>query len=304
MDLPLCAGDQCGEMLVQAHMGGMDEMGLFYDDCLEELYPPGSCGTFCNEHTYDCYLTEVHQACCDEAGTNCRADSDVPNVCPVGCAIVFPEFLETCREHVAEHEATDPNIVVAEFEAFEQQCLTTDGLALVEYALQLVARGCALDLNGVPGGGHHRLRRLQQFLRQRLSSSAEDCAWDEIDDYAQDVTSICCEGAACPEGSLVPTSCSPGCAVALHQFTMACGSTLLIIDQDYDQIMAFEESCLASADPLFFLTAIKNADCTHGDTPPATQQPDPEPEPEPEPQLPCCSSSTCRDDLVIIELCT
>ena len=128
-------------MLVQAHMGGMDEMGTFYDDCLEELYPPGSCGTFCNEHTYDCYLTEVHQACCDEEGTNCRADSDVPNVCPVGCAIVFPEFLETCREHVAEHEATDPTIVVAEFEAFEQQCLNTDGLALVEYALQLVDRG-------------------------------------------------------------------------------------------------------------------------------------------------------------------
>ena len=62
MDLPLCAGDQCGEMLVQAHMGGMDEMGLFYDDCLEELYPPGSCGTFCNEHTYECLINEVHDS--------------------------------------------------------------------------------------------------------------------------------------------------------------------------------------------------------------------------------------------------
>ena len=26
-------------MLVQAHMGGMDEMNTFYDDCLEQLYP-------------------------------------------------------------------------------------------------------------------------------------------------------------------------------------------------------------------------------------------------------------------------
>jgi hypothetical protein len=43
--------DQCGVMLTGAQMGGMDEMGLFYDDCLEELYPPGACGTFCNEHT-------------------------------------------------------------------------------------------------------------------------------------------------------------------------------------------------------------------------------------------------------------
>jgi hypothetical protein len=38
-------------MLSEAQMGGMEEMQYFYDDCLEELYPPGSCGTFCNEHT-------------------------------------------------------------------------------------------------------------------------------------------------------------------------------------------------------------------------------------------------------------
>ncbi len=35
--------DQCGEMLTTAGMGGMDEMGQFYDHCLEALYPPGSC---------------------------------------------------------------------------------------------------------------------------------------------------------------------------------------------------------------------------------------------------------------------
>ena len=106
-------------MLTQAAMGGMDEMEYFYDACLETLYPPGSCGFFCNEHTYDCYLAEIQQACCDEQGENCRADSDVPVTCPVGCAIVFPEFLETCRDHVEEHAATNPNIVVADFEAFE-----------------------------------------------------------------------------------------------------------------------------------------------------------------------------------------
>ena len=39
--------DMCGVMLTEAQMGGMDEMGLFYDNCLESLYPPGSCGTFC-----------------------------------------------------------------------------------------------------------------------------------------------------------------------------------------------------------------------------------------------------------------
>ena len=28
-------------MLTAAQMGGMDGMGLFYDNCLESLYPPG-----------------------------------------------------------------------------------------------------------------------------------------------------------------------------------------------------------------------------------------------------------------------
>ena len=51
--------DECGAMLTQANMGGMDEMGFFYDDCLEQLYPPGSCGRFCNDHTYTCLLTEI-----------------------------------------------------------------------------------------------------------------------------------------------------------------------------------------------------------------------------------------------------
>ena len=73
--------DTCGAMLTEAHMGGMDEMGAFYDSCLESLYPPGSCGTFCNGHTYDCYRAEIEEACCDEEGTNCPTDTDVPNTC-------------------------------------------------------------------------------------------------------------------------------------------------------------------------------------------------------------------------------
>ena len=37
------AGDQCGNMLTDSGMGGMDEMGIYYDHCLESLYPPGAC---------------------------------------------------------------------------------------------------------------------------------------------------------------------------------------------------------------------------------------------------------------------
>ena len=43
-------------MLTTSGMGGMSEMGVFYDHCLEALYPPGICGTFCNLHTFNCYL--------------------------------------------------------------------------------------------------------------------------------------------------------------------------------------------------------------------------------------------------------
>lgn len=90
-------------MLVQAHMGGMEEMGRFCtylrpqllkssladgpssltrgpvtdDHCLETLYPPGLCGAFCNQHTYDCFVEEVHLACCDELGGNCVRPSSM-----------------------------------------------------------------------------------------------------------------------------------------------------------------------------------------------------------------------------------
>jgi hypothetical protein len=58
-------------------------MSKFYDHCLETLYPPGSCGLLCNEHTYQCFLTEVHSSCCDEQGTNCQEGNDIPLTCPV-----------------------------------------------------------------------------------------------------------------------------------------------------------------------------------------------------------------------------
>ena len=94
-------------MLTSAGMGGMDEMSIFCappplpsrrhqprsahpdalppdDHCLQTLYPPGMCGTFCNQHTYDCYVAEVQESCCDEEGQNCVAGVDIPRTCPVG----------------------------------------------------------------------------------------------------------------------------------------------------------------------------------------------------------------------------
>ena len=80
----------------------------------------------------------MNESCCDENGLNCADGQAVPNTCPVGCAVVFPEFLETCRDFVRAEATLDE----AEFEQFEQECLDQDGVALVEYAIDLRDSGC------------------------------------------------------------------------------------------------------------------------------------------------------------------
>ena len=164
----------------------MEEMGIFYEHCLEALYPPGVCGTFCNQHTYDCYLAEVHEACCDD--DNCPAGHDIPDSCPVGCALVFPEFLETCRDYIQTETSLDETA----YESFEVSCFQQDGLELVEYAMMLQQSGCDIDLTGSGSDsdaqhqqGHRlllqKLRRLQEAaaplgqLGQRLGAGIPTC---------------------------------------------------------------------------------------------------------------------------------
>ena len=178
--------------------GGMDGMNVFYKHCLESLYPPGSCGKYCNGHTFTCYEKEVHSACCDEGGLNCK--KHIPKTCPVGCgarlvilhlghtdslltlrlrshvALVFPEFMETCRDHVHKSFPQEAK----QFESFEKGCLEQDSLALVEYAIDLKKQGCTIDLTG-------QRRRLQNknqiFLQKMLSSKSRTCSWNEITAY-------------------------------------------------------------------------------------------------------------------------
>jgi hypothetical protein len=227
------------------------------DQCLKSLYPPGSCGTFCNVHTYDCYLKEVKQSCCDEGGANCPAGKPVPNTCPVGCALVFPEFMETCRTHIKQQTTLDG----PKFEAFEKKCLAVDSLALVEYALDLQAQGCTIDL-------HQHRRRTQSYLTQWIGSNDKKCNWDAIDDYARKVDQICCGpgGSRCRGGAPPAGKCSAACAVAAHAFVTDCGATLKVLmpaatDLRRLGILKFETSCIKSTDPKFFLKAIMKAKC-------------------------------------------
>jgi len=255
--------DECGEMLKNANMGGMEEMDQFYTHCLEELYPPGTCGTFCAEKTYECYLAEVHMACCDEEGTNCVDGQPIPQTCPVGCALVFPEFLETCRDHLAEQDGMD----VAEFDAFEHGCLEADGLELVEYALDLQRKGCTLT--GLDDG-HRRL----QMLSQWLDSDEEQCTWDNMNNLAKEIDQVCCRDGACIEAAdgevAPPASCTPSCAVAMHEFKGKCYNAIekiLGADERYQAIEVFEDFCISSVteDPLFILEAIRSAVCPEGE---------------------------------------
>jgi hypothetical protein len=276
--------DECGKMLAESKMGGMKEMGVFYDHCLKSLYPPGSCGTFCNAHTYDCYLKEVQESCCDEGGANCPAGKPVPNTCPVGCALVYPQFLETCRTHIKQQTTLDET----KFNAFEKKCLAVDSLALVEYAMELRSQGCTIDLQP-----HRRRRRTQSYLGQWIGSTAKKCGWDQIgawsarqrsfprflhglplaclppgtglcdelmqccgaatDDYAQTVDQICCGpgGSHCRGGAPPSGKCTPACAVAAHAFATDCQKTLQVLmpavtDSRRLGILRFESSCIKS----------------------------------------------------------
>lgn len=52
----------------------------------------------------------------------------MPRCGVVGCAIVYPQFVTTCHSYLETVDSAD----IAEYDAFEQQCLNQDALALVE----------------------------------------------------------------------------------------------------------------------------------------------------------------------------
>ena len=84
--------------------------------------------------------------------------------------------METCRAHVHKNFPKQAQ----QFESFEKGCLSQDSLALVEYAIDLKAQGCTIDLTG-------RHRRLQKgeaaFLTLMLTSKSKTCSWNEITAY-------------------------------------------------------------------------------------------------------------------------
>ena len=168
--------------------------------------------------------------------------------------------MEICRDHVNEQE----DINAVDFEAFSEDCVSQDGLELVEYAIALQSQGCTINLEG--------RRRAQKFLGQWIGSEFATCQWDEIDDLANEIDQIC-------GGMRVGEECTPVCAIAMHQFTTDCGAALDSIIPQGDMrratITQFEQGCMDGLDPNAMLDAIALATCPPGigpsggsDTPP------------------------------------
>ena len=84
--------------------------------------------------------------------------------------------METCRAHVHKNFPKQAQ----QFESFEKGCLSQDSLALVEYAIDLKAQGCTIDLTGK----HRRLQKgAPAFLTLMLTSKSTTCSWNEITAY-------------------------------------------------------------------------------------------------------------------------
>lgn len=179
-----------------------------------------------------------------------NADGIPISACPVGCALIFPIFVEECETHITTIE----NHAIAPYQTMAQSCLSIDGAAVVEYARDLMQQGCTLDF-----GRHRRM----QIVSQWLTSPSQQCTFDDLDDRANEVDQVCCGNGECPNG--IPNTCSPMCAVVFHEFMDECGATLNVVlgtgDGRTSSLTAFEGVCIGNLDTHAFLEAIANANC-------------------------------------------
>ena len=134
-------------MLAAMGVGGTEGMTAFYDTCLATLYPPGQCAEDCTPSMMHCRLMEVQSACCSDP-SNCPEGDATPHECPVECALVFPFFLDSCGDVLAEQGGD-----MDEYAKFSRACERQDTVDLVEFAMRLQDQGCTMSLDEAAGGG-------------------------------------------------------------------------------------------------------------------------------------------------------
>lgn len=181
----------------------------------------------------------------------------------VGCAIVFPEFVDVCTDHIVAS-----GLAIDDFLSFEQECLDLDGFALVEYVVSLQGRGCVVDVDSWAASvevTRHR-RSLAEFFASAYVRGSPGCEWDQIDDLIHRVGEICCAGNTC-DAAGNPASCRPTCAMATHGLMAQCSTTLehLLGSEAMQAFTAFGEQCYDEADPSVFMQAIEHAHCPEDD---------------------------------------
>ena len=130
--------DSCSDLLGLLDMIP-DGLSDYYATCMAVLYPPGACGDTCDTATFHCRTMEIDQACCTMED-NCPESSAIPNVCSVGCALLYPSYIEDCADILRE---TEDESTMSMLQEFVETCETEqDPSALLEYADALQAQGC------------------------------------------------------------------------------------------------------------------------------------------------------------------
>ena len=145
-----------------------------------------------------------------------------PRECPVQCALVFPFFLESCRDVLAEQDpGPQPGMeegAMPEYEKFSASCTRQDTTALVEYAMSLKEDGCSIDLGD--GGRHRLLQACDGFVDDPngvLAATGVTCEQVTMLGCETDLHDMQPEMAA---GSLVGLICPVSCE-ACHRTGMA-----------------------------------------------------------------------------------
>ena len=147
-----------------------------------------------------------------------------PRECPVQCALVFPFFLESCRDVLAEQDpGPQPGMeegAMPEYEKFSASCTRQDTTALVEYAMSLKEDGCSIDLDAQDGGRHRLLQACDGFVDDPngvLAATGVTCEQVLMLGCDTDIHSM---QPGLPEGSLVSLICPVSCE-ACHRTGMA-----------------------------------------------------------------------------------
>ena len=224
--------DDCGQVLTL--IGSVPEgLPQFYDTCMAGLYPPGQCGSVCSLATFHCRAMEITNACCSDP-LNCPSRKATPTECPIGCSLLFPAFVDECGN---SDNQWIPEDEMREYNMFAETCREQDPADVLEYANDLISAGCTLELPSPTNTAPPRVLPPSTPLFEPdawLTRIEGTCVSPtELVHRLREVQHICCDADACRDlrspgvvDLVLPTTCSPECALLFHAMIDDCGFVL------------------------------------------------------------------------------